>query len=89
MQFAHGEHEWAKEMKKKGKGKMPPKEWIMKKRVSTVLGSILLILVLLYLAFWSEGFTTFQKIAVLLIAMLAWGAIKAIVYIPEMHHYCK
>ncbi len=48
---------------------------------SIVLGTAWLIFVILYLAFWSQGFDLFQNLAILISSLLALGAALAVYWV--------
>jgi uncharacterized membrane protein YbhN (UPF0104 family) len=77
MKFGYEEHKWQEPKK----GKMP-KEYATRKAASTIVGSIALSIVVLYLAFYSTGFSLWQKVAIFIVALLLWGAAKAAIWIP-------
>jgi uncharacterized membrane protein YbhN (UPF0104 family) len=95
MSFAEkGPGQWTKKWEKYGK-KMEKKYGSMEefpycgersplqKIASKIIGTIILISIIIYLAFYSEGYTLFQNFAIIAIVVLLWGAVKALVYIPS------
>ncbi len=44
------------------------------------------IAVLVYVAFYASGFTTFQKVVVLLVAIILYWTVKAIIHVVRPGH---
>ncbi len=56
-----------------------PTRWVWRKVLSIVLRTAYAVGVLIYVTFYTNGFTLFQKLVVLLVAIIIYGATESIV----------
>ncbi len=57
--------------------------WVWGKALSIILRAAYAIGVLVYVAFYTEGFSLFQEVVVLLVAIIVYGAAESIIRITR------